>query len=49
MTNKKRRYEWFNEVGYDVDLVRLHARFPSVGWASFSDWCVGALAPMGAS
>ena len=42
-------YEWFNQVGYDVDLARLRARFPSVGWASFADWSVGAFAPVRAS
>ena len=42
-------YEWFTEVGYDVDLDDLRARFPSVGWESFADWSVGAFAPVEAS
>jgi uncharacterized protein YbjT (DUF2867 family) len=42
-------YEWFDEVGYEVDLVRLHARFPSVGWEPFTDWSIGAFSPVGAS
>ena len=35
-------YEWFTEVGYDVDLDDLASRFPSVDWESFADWAVGA-------
>ncbi len=42
-------YEWFNDVGYDVDIDALEARFPSVGWESFSDWSLGALASEGAT
>ena len=42
-------YEWFTEVGYEVDLDDLRARFPSVGWESFADWSVGAFATVEAS
>jgi len=30
--------EWFDRVGYDVDIAALHAAFPEVRWHSFSDW-----------
>lgn len=42
-------YRWFNEVGYDVDVANLKARFPSVSWESFADWSVGAFAAPGAA
>ena len=42
-------YQWFEEVGYDVDLDALHARFPAVGWQSLADWSVEAFATLGAA
>ena len=42
-------YEWFNEVGFDVDIDDLEARFPSVRWESFADWSVGTFATEGAA
>ncbi len=30
--------EWFDRVGYGVDIAALHAAFPEVRWHSFSDW-----------
>ena len=42
-------YEWFNEVGYDVDIEDLEARFPRVGWKSFAEWSVGAFTNAGAA
>jgi len=31
-------FEWFDRVGYDVDIAALHRDFPDVRWHSFSDW-----------
>ena len=31
-------FEWFDRIGYDVDIAALHAAFPEVGWKSFADW-----------
>jgi len=31
-------FEWFDRVGYDVDLAALRKEFPEVGWQSFADW-----------
>jgi uncharacterized protein YbjT (DUF2867 family) len=31
-------YEWFNRVGYSVDLAGLRKDFPEAGWHSFEDW-----------
>lgn len=33
-----RMFEWFDRVGYDVDIAALHREFPEVGWHSFADW-----------
>lgn len=33
-----RMYEWFDRVGYDVDLGALHRRFPEVGWQNLATW-----------
>lgn len=30
--------EWFDRVGYDVDIGALRKEFPEVRWHSFSDW-----------
>jgi uncharacterized protein YbjT (DUF2867 family) len=34
-------FEWFDRVGYDVDIAALHAAFPEVRWHSFADWAAG--------
>ncbi|HLZ68097.1 MAG TPA: NmrA/HSCARG family protein [Aliidongia sp.] len=31
-------FEWFDSVGYDVDIAALHRDFPEVRWHSFGDW-----------
>lgn len=31
-------FEWFDRVGYDVDIAALHKDFPEVRWHSFVDW-----------
>ena len=31
-------FEWFDRVGYDVDIAALHRDFPEVPWHSFADW-----------
>ncbi|AZO31464.1 MULTISPECIES: NmrA/HSCARG family protein [Mesorhizobium] len=31
-------FEWFDRVGYDVDIAALHREFPEVRWHSFADW-----------
>jgi uncharacterized protein YbjT (DUF2867 family) len=31
-------FEWFDRVGYDVDIAALHRDFPEVRWHSFADW-----------
>lgn len=31
-------FEWFDRVGYSVNLPALHAEFPEVEWMSFADW-----------
>jgi uncharacterized protein YbjT (DUF2867 family) len=31
-------YEWFERVGYSVDLAALRREFPAVGWHGFKDW-----------
>ncbi|PTE09434.1 NmrA/HSCARG family protein [Mesorhizobium helmanticense] len=31
-------FEWFDRIGYDVDIAALHRDFPEVGWHSFADW-----------
>jgi len=33
-----RMFEWFDRVGYDVDIAALHRDFPEVRWHSFADW-----------
>ena len=30
--------EWFDRVGYDVDIAALQRDFPEVRWHGFSDW-----------
>jgi uncharacterized protein YbjT (DUF2867 family) len=31
-------FEWFDRVGYDVDIAALRRDFPEVRWYSFADW-----------
>jgi uncharacterized protein YbjT (DUF2867 family) len=31
-------FEWFDRVGYDVDIAALHKDFHEVHWHSFADW-----------
>jgi uncharacterized protein YbjT (DUF2867 family) len=31
-------FEWFDRVGYDVDIAALHKDFQEVAWHSFADW-----------
>jgi uncharacterized protein YbjT (DUF2867 family) len=32
-------FRYLTEVGLDLDLATLHAKFPEVGWHSYADWC----------
>ncbi|MCH8882996.1 MAG: hypothetical protein IIA41_05785 [SAR324 cluster bacterium] len=31
-------YEWFDRVGFAVDIRALRCDYPDVGWASFDQW-----------
>ena len=31
-------YKWFNEVGYTVDIKKLHDDYPEVSWQTVEDW-----------
>jgi uncharacterized protein YbjT (DUF2867 family) len=31
-------YDWFNRVGYSVDIAKLKADYPQVRWRSFREW-----------
>ncbi len=31
-------FSWFNRVGYDVDIQKLHREFKEVQWQSFETW-----------
>jgi uncharacterized protein YbjT (DUF2867 family) len=31
-------YEWFNQVGYSVDIDALRREYPSVNWLRFEEW-----------
>ena len=31
-------YDWFNRVGYSVDIARLKHDYPQVHWRSFREW-----------
>ncbi|CCV12537.1 NmrA/HSCARG family protein [Mesorhizobium sp. STM 4661] len=31
-------FEWFDRIGYDVDIEALHRDFQEVRWHSFADW-----------
>jgi uncharacterized protein YbjT (DUF2867 family) len=34
-------FEWFERVGYDVDIAALQRDFPEVHWHNFTDWARG--------
>lgn len=34
-------FEWFDRVGYDVDIAVLRKDFQEVRWHSFADWARG--------
>ncbi len=36
-----RMYEWFNEVGYNVDIDLLRVTYPDIGWHGYIDWLAG--------
>ncbi len=31
-------YEWFDHIGYSVDIEELREEYPEVGWTYFDDW-----------
>jgi len=31
-------FQWFDRVGYDVDIAALRRQFPEVRWHGFADW-----------
>lgn len=31
-------FEWFDRIGYDVDIAALRRQFPEVRWHGFADW-----------
>ena len=31
-------FEWFDRVGYNVDIPELHRTFSDVNWQSYSQW-----------
>lgn len=31
-------YKWFNDIGYSVDIKKLHQDYPEVKWQSLKDW-----------
>ncbi len=31
-------YEWFNDVGYSMDIPSLRESYPEVGWTPFAEW-----------
>ena len=31
-------FEWFDRVGYNVDILDLQVRFSDVNWQSYSQW-----------
>lgn len=33
-----RMFQWFEHVGYDVDIARLRTEYPEVRWHSFECW-----------
>lgn len=31
-------FDWFNRIGYNVDIGALPKRYPEIGWHKFGDW-----------
>ena len=31
-------FEWFDRVGYSVDIQQLHAEYPEIQWTTFESW-----------
>lgn len=31
-------YEWFERVGYHLDIAALHGEYPEVGWHTYEAW-----------
>ena len=31
-------YEWFERVGYHLDIAALHGEYPEVGWHTYETW-----------
>ena len=31
-------YQWFDKVGYSVDIPSLHREYPEIGWHTFEEW-----------
>ena len=38
MEDMARMYEWFDKVGFQVEIPELHHLYPSMEWTGFSDW-----------
>ncbi|MCZ6613417.1 MAG: hypothetical protein O6762_01905 [Thaumarchaeota archaeon] len=30
--------QWFDKVGYSVDIPSLHREYPEIGWHTFEEW-----------
>ncbi len=43
LADLRRMYEWFEQVGYSVDLSALHRSFPDVSFHDFASWAAEAL------
>jgi uncharacterized protein YbjT (DUF2867 family) len=37
----RKMYQWIKNVGYDVNIKRLHSDFPLIKWTRFEDWVKG--------
>ena len=33
-----RTYKWLNDVGYEVDLEKLHKKYAEISWNKFEEW-----------
>jgi hypothetical protein len=31
-------FAWPEQTGHDVDIPRLHERYPQVGWHTYEEW-----------
>ena len=31
-------FEWFDSIGYTVDIAKLHQEFPDVSWQTYPEW-----------